>query len=145
MILRDMSDEDLQTVLRIENAVHAHPWTRGNFSDAMRSAYACKILESAGTMMGYAVMMMGVDEAELLDIAIDAAHQRKGMGRRLLEAMLSLARQAGMRRLVLEVRTSNLSAIALYGASGFGRIGLRRDYYPAEDGREDALLMGKQL
>lgn len=145
MILRDMSDEDLQAVLRIENAVHAHPWTRGNFSDAMRSAYACKILESDGTMMGYAVMMMGVDEAELLDIAIDAAHQRKGMGRRLLEAMLSLARQAGMRRLVLEVRTSNLPAIALYGASGFGRIGLRRDYYPAEDGREDALLMGKQL
>lgn len=145
MILRDMRDEDLPAVLRIENAVHAYPWTRGNFSDALRSAYTCKILESDGTMMGYAVMMMGVDEAELLNIAIDAAQQRKGMGRRLLEAMLSLARQAGMRRLVLEVRTSNLPAIALYGACGFRGIGLRRNYYPAKGGREDALLMGKQL
>jgi ribosomal-protein-alanine N-acetyltransferase len=96
-------------------------------------------------MMGYAVMMLAVDEAELLDIAIDQGHQRKGIGRKLLEAMLSLARHENMRRMVLEVRSTNQAAIALYRACGFEKIGLRRDYYPATNGREDAILMGKSL
>lgn len=145
MILREMSEADLDAVLRIEREVHVHPWTLGNFSDALRSGYQCKVFESAGVMVGYAVMMLAVDEAELLDIAIDKGHQRKGVGRKLLEAMLSLARHENMRRMVLEVRASNQAAIALYRASGFEQIGLRRDYYPATKGREDAILMGKGL
>lgn len=145
MILREMTEADLGAVLRIEREVHAHPWTLGNFSDALRSGYQCKVFESASVMMGYAVMMLAVDEAELLDIAIDKAHQRKGIGRKLLEAMSSLARHENMRRMVLEVRASNQPAIALYRASGFEQIGLRRDYYPAANGREDAILMGKGL
>jgi ribosomal-protein-alanine N-acetyltransferase len=145
MILREMTEADLGAVLRIEREVHAHPWTLGNFSDALRSGYQCKVFESAGVVMGYAVMMLAVDEAELLDIAIDKGRQRKGMGRKLLEAMLSLARHENMRRMVLEVRASNQPAIALYRASGFEQIGLRRDYYPAANGREDAILMGKGL
>lgn len=145
MILREMVEGDLDAVLRIEREVHPHPWTLGNFSDALGSQYQCKVFESDGVMMGYAVMMLAVDEAELLDIAIDKAHQRKGVGRKLLEAMLSLARHENMRRIVLEVRASNQAAIALYRASGFEQIGLRRDYYPATNGREDAILMGKWL
>jgi len=145
MILREMSETDLDAVLCIEREVHTHPWTLGNFSDALRSGYQCKVFESAGVMMGYAVMMLAVDEAELLDIAIDKGHQRKGIGRKLLEAMLSLARHENMRRMVLEVRASNQAAIALYRASDFEQIGLRRDYYPATNGREDAILMGKGL
>jgi len=145
MRLREMTEADLEAVLRIERAVHGHPWTLGNFSDALRSKYQCKVFESGGVMLGYAVMMWAVDEAELLDIAIDRAHQRQGIGRKLLEAMLSLARHENMRRMVLEVRASNQAAIALYRASGFEQIGLRRDYYPATNGREDAILMGKGL
>ena len=145
MILREMTQADLEAVLRIERTVHGHPWTLGNFSDALRSKYQCKVFESDGVMLGYAVMMLAVDEAELMDIAIDEAHQRQGIGRKLLEAMLSLARHENMRRMVLEVRASNQAAIALYRASGFEQIGLRRDYYPATNGREDAILMGKGL
>jgi ribosomal-protein-alanine N-acetyltransferase len=145
MLLRDMTEADLDAVLRIEREVHAHPWTLGNFSDALRSGYQCKVAELEGEMRGYAVMMLAVDEAELLDIAIDATQQRQGMGRKLLESLLSLARHGNMRRMVLEVRASNQAAIALYRASGFEQIGLRRDYYPAVNGREDALLMGKVL
>ncbi len=145
MILREMTEADLDAVLRIEREVHGHPWTLGNFSDALRSGYQCKVFESSGVMLGYAVMMLVVDEVELLDIAIDKAHQRKGIGRKLLQAMLSLARHENMRRMVLEVRASNQTAIALYRASGFEQIGLRRDYYPATNGREDAILMGKGL
>ncbi len=145
MILRDMTGADLDVVLCIEREVHAHPWTPGNFSDALRSKYQCKVYEDNGEIQGYAILMLAVDEAELLDIAIDAAMQRMGLGRKLLEEMLSLARLAGMRRMVLEVRASNAPAIALYRSAGFGQIGLRRGYYPALTGREDALLMGRML
>ena len=146
MILRDMTETDLDAALRIEREVHAYPWTPGNFSDALRSKYVCKVYESESDgMLGYAVLMLAVDEAELLDIAIAAKHQRKGLGRALLEELLTLVSRADMRRMVLEVRASNAPAIALYRSAGFEQIGLRRDYYPATNGREDALLMGRPL
>ncbi len=165
MILRDMTETDLDAALRIEREVHAYPWTPGNFSDALRSKYVCKVYESESDgMLGYAVLMLAVDEAELLDIAIDSRYQRKGFGRSLLKEMLMLARRADMRRMVLEVRASNAPAIALYRSAGFEQIGLRRDYYPAapargtpmgarqtschpfaDNGREDAILMGRAL
>ena len=145
MILRDMTEADLETVLRIERAVHAHPWTPGNFSDALRSKYECKVYESNEAILGYAVLMLAVDEAELLDIAIAAEHQRHGWGRKLLDEMMVLARRHDMRRVVLEVRASNAAAIGLYRNVGFENIGLRRDYYPAQNGREDAILMGLEL
>ncbi|ADE12456.1 ribosomal protein S18-alanine N-acetyltransferase [Sideroxydans lithotrophicus] len=145
MILRDMTGADLDAVLRIEREVHTHPWTQGNFSDALRSKYVCKIYEDKHDILGYAVLMLAVDEAELLDIAIAAQHQRHGWGRRLLDEMMAVARRQGMRRVVLEVRASNAAAIALYRQAGFSDIGLRRDYYQAENGREDAILMGREL
>lgn len=145
MVLRDMLESDIDDVLRIEQQVHAHPWTRGNFSDALASGYICKVAELDGQMMGYAVLMQGVDDAELLDIGIAAQYQRRGFGRVLMEVMLVLARELGRQRVVLEVRASNAAAIALYRALGFGEIGLRRDYYAAENGREDALLMERKL
>jgi len=133
-------------VLAIERAVHTHPWTLGNFNDALRSRYECKVYESdAREIVGYAVMMMVVDEVELLDIAISSDHQRKGLGSKLLKELLALARRHQMRRMVLEVRASNVPAITLYRSVGFDDIGLRRDYYPAQAGREDAILMGRGL
>jgi ribosomal-protein-alanine N-acetyltransferase len=146
MILRDMSEADLEAVLRIEREVHAHPWTAGNFSDALRSRYECKVYATAADeMLGYAILMLAVDEAELLDIAIAAQHQHRGWGRKLLEEMMVLARRRNMQRMVLEVRASNLPAINLYRKAGFADIGLRREYYPADNGREDAILMGRGL
>jgi ribosomal-protein-alanine N-acetyltransferase len=145
MILRDMTEADLDAVLRIEREVHAHPWTPGNFSDALRSNYLCKVYEEENEMLGFAVLMLAVDEAELLDIAIGSQHQRQGWGRKLLEEMMVLARRRDMRRMVLEVRASNAAAIGLYRGAGFTDIGLRRDYYPAKNGREDAMLMGREL
>ncbi|GAB1233253.1 ribosomal protein S18-alanine N-acetyltransferase [Ferrigenium sp. UT4] len=142
MILRDMRATDLDAVVAIERAVHAHPWTRGNFDDALRSGYQCMVAETEQGMLGYAVMLLGPDEAELLDIAVAADRQRQGWGGRLLGGMLILARRHGMRRAVLEVRVSNTPAIAMYRRQGFVEIGLRRDYYPALNGREDAMLMG---
>ncbi|HEU0187349.1 MAG TPA: ribosomal protein S18-alanine N-acetyltransferase [Gallionellaceae bacterium] len=143
--LRDMGSADIDAVLAIEQQVHAHPWTRGNFSDALESGYVCKVYEREGMLLGYAVLMRNVDEAELLAIAIAAEHQRQGWGLRLLQEMKALAQVEGRQRLLLEVRASNAPAIALYRRAGFGQIGLRKHYYPAAPGREDAILMGCDL
>jgi ribosomal-protein-alanine N-acetyltransferase len=97
-------------------------------------------------MIGYVVMMQGVDEAELLDIGIAVSRQRQGWGGKLLQAMLAQAQTLGKQRVVLEVRASNVPALGLYRSIGFIEIGLRRAYYPVENSnREDAILMGLVL
>lgn len=146
MQLRDMSQADLDEVMRIEQGVHAHPWTRGMFADALASGYQCKVYEVEKEMQGYVVLMPVVDEMHLLDISIAAAWQRKGLGRQLLHEALQLARDMKMQRMLLEVRPSNAAAIALYQAAGFNEIGRRRAYYPAENNtREDAIVMDCEL
>ncbi len=145
-VLRDMSTSDIDAVLRIEQQVHAHPWTRGNFSDALANGYLCKVAEQDGEAIGYAVLMQGVDDAELLDIGIAAEQQRRGCGRALLGAMLVLARELGKQRVMLEVRASNAAALGLYRALGFVPAGLRGGYYAGQNGcREDAILMERKL
>lgn len=142
MLLREMTLNDVDVVLAIEQQVHAHPWSRGNFVDALQANYVCRVLESNGEIIAYAVLMLGVDEAELLDIGVVSAHQRQGWGKKLLLAVQALAEEAQKQSLLLEVRAYNAAAIALYQSAGFQKIGLRRAYYPTESGREDAILMG---
>jgi ribosomal-protein-alanine N-acetyltransferase len=146
LILRFMTDSDIASVFQIEQQIHSHPWTMGNFKDALASEYICTIAELGGKMIGYAVLMQGVDDAELLDIGIAMSQQRQGWGRKLLQAILAGAQTLGKQRVVLEVRASNTPAIRLYQSIGFEEIGLRRDYYPVENSsREDAILMGLVL
>jgi len=143
--LRDMGWEDVDAVLNIEQAVHNHPWTRGNFNDALATGNICKVYEVANEIVGYAVMMPALDDVDLLDISIAGAHQRKGLGASLLGEMLALARSLEFARVILEVRQKNLAASALYRKAGFSEIGIRRGYYPAENGREDAIVMEYKL
>ena len=141
MRLRKMILADLDEVMRIEQAVHAHPWTRGNFFDALTSANICKVYEDEESIAAYAVLLPVVDEVELLNISIAARHQRKGLGRKLLEELMRIALDMNMRRMLLEVRSSNIPALGLYDDAGFRKIGLRRGYYLADNGREDAIVM----
>lgn len=145
MMLRDMDMADVDEVLRIEQQVHDYPWTRGNFTDALDSGYLCKVFEEGGAMLGFVVMMIAVDEMQLLDISIAAVHQRRGLGRRLLAEAMKIARGMNMRRILLEVRPSNVAAQGLYFDAGFREIGLRRGYYPAANEREDAIVMEREL
>lgn len=140
-MIRAMALADVDAVLAIEASVQAYPWTRGNFCDALNSGYLCCIDEEAGELRSFAVLMQGVDEAELLNIGVASAHQRKGLGTALLTAMLDAAVEKGWFRVFLEVRVSNLAAIALYRRAGFAEIGMRRGYYRNADGCEDALVM----
>ena len=143
--LRKMELADLDRVLSIEQRVHAYPWTRGNFIDALSSGYLCQVYEAQQKLVGYAVLMPVVDEMHLLNISIDSEFQRQGQGARLLHKMVEAARSLPMQRVLLEVRRSNLAAQGLYRKAGFSELAVRRDYYAAANGREDALVMEYRL
>jgi ribosomal-protein-alanine N-acetyltransferase len=147
--LRPMQMADLDVIMAIEPHIYSHPWTRGNFSDSLNSGYSAWVLEdssdAAQKIMGYALMMMVLDEAHLLNLSIAKAYQKKGLGRFLLEHMLAIANKHQAEHMFLEVRSSNIAAIALYENLGFNEMSIRRGYYPAASGREDAVLMGLAL
>jgi [ribosomal protein S18]-alanine N-acetyltransferase len=132
----------LGDVMQIEREVYPFPWTRGNFEDALRAGNtAWVLLDSYSRVVAYAIAMLAVDEAHLLNLSVGAAWQRKGYGWRMLEWVAQRTRDHGARSLLLEVRPSNTPALALYQRYGFQRIGVRPGYYPAAGGREDAIVM----
>jgi ribosomal-protein-alanine N-acetyltransferase len=140
-----MGIEDLDVVERIESSVYAFPWTRGNFRDSLHAGYHCVVCHVDGAVAGYALQMYAVDEAHLLNITIAPAMQGRGHGSRLLRWMEDEARARNMRAVYLEVRPTNYGAQSLYRRLGYEQIGVRRDYYPAAAGREDALVLKKTL
>lgn len=153
-MIRPMTPADVDAVLAIEQAVQHYPWTRGNFTDALASGYLCWVdsaelvdghPEQAIEIRAYAILMPVVDEAELLTIGVAATQQRKGVGRRMLNEILAMARVNGIRLVHLEVRAGNAPALALYRSAGFVQIGLRRGYYRDENGAEDAITMACEL
>jgi ribosomal-protein-alanine N-acetyltransferase len=143
--MRAMTLADMDAVLCIEQAVQAYPWTRGNFIDALSHGYICSVDEQDGEIRGYAILMPVLQEAELLNIGVVAGQQRKGLGRAMLLEMLDTACAKNMLKVFLEVRASNVAALALYRSAGFREIGLRRDYYQNASGSEDAITMACDL
>lgn len=148
-VLRPGTEPDLEALLVLERAAHAYPWAPVVFEDLFRARHVtCTILEDRyRNILGFAFVQAVADEASLLNLVIDPAHQGKGMGRYLLEHLIDeLRRENAVRNFFLEVRVSNFSAIALYLSSGFVEIGERRDYYEAKNGsRENALMMALPL
>ena len=143
--LRPMTGGDLPAVMAIENAIYAFPWTPGNFRDSLSAGYHCSVYVRDGELIGYAVVMLASDEAHLLNLSIAAGWQRRGFGSRLLQRLCETERAQGARSMFLEVRPSNAAGLRLYERHGFQRVGLRRNYYPAQQGREDALVLALWL
>ena len=143
--LGPMREEDLPQVLAIENAIYTHPWTRGNFADSLRAGYDCCTWRLNGELIGYFVLMAAAGEAHLLNLSIAESHQRRGHGTTLLQEAAHLARARGAKNIFLEVRPSNRAAQGLYGRFGFRKVAVRRGYYPAHSGREDALVYSLPL
>ncbi|BEV07226.1 ribosomal protein S18-alanine N-acetyltransferase [Methylophilus sp. DW102] len=142
---RPMTEQDLSAVMRIEPTIYSHPWTLGNFRDSLNAGHSAWVMELAGELVGYALVMMVLDEAHLLNISVAKPFQGQGFGRALLAQMIAISRRYQAANMFLEVRVSNASAIALYEALGFCEMGIRRNYYPTKSGREDAVLMGLAL
>ena len=136
----------LPQVLDIERRAYPFPWSEGIFRDCLKAGYSGWVLtEEPGLVVGYALMSMAVDEAHVLNLCIDPDYQQQGLGRMLLDHMIRLARAANATIVLLEVRRSNKAAIHLYESHGFQRLGLRKGYYPAAAGREDALVLGYDI
>lgn len=138
---RPMRAEDVDRVAAIEREIYPFPWTRGNFADSLAAGYNCWIGQVDGETVGYGVMMVAAGEAHLLNLGIAAPWQGIGLGRRLLCHMAGVAREHHAEIMLLEVRTSNTAARGLYAQSGFKVLTIRKNYYPAGTGREDAVLM----
>ena len=135
-------ERDLEDVVAAEQEIYPFPWTRGNFADSLRAGYSAWVLrDGADALQAYAIVMFALDEAHLLNLSVAREFQRVGLGWRTLEWMADIARGHGARTMLLEVRPSNPAAIRLYERYGFQRIGVRRGYYPAQNGREDAVVM----
>jgi ribosomal-protein-alanine N-acetyltransferase len=143
--VRAMRSEDLATVSALENASYDFPWSLGIFGDCLKAGHPCWVLSVDSTIAGYGILSMGAGEAHLLNICIDPDYRGQGLGRHLLGRLLDIARWNGAERLFLEVRPSNPLAKALYESVGFSEIGLRPRYYPARDGREDAIVMALDM
>jgi [ribosomal protein S18]-alanine N-acetyltransferase len=142
---RPMLLGDLKQVVAIEQDVYPYPWTLGNFKDSLDAPHDCWLCVSCGTISGYGVMMTAHDEAHLLNLTVSRHWQRRGVGTSLLLHLLRMARQNHSQTFFLEVRPSNVGARRLYDQFGFRLIGMRRNYYPAPEGREDALVLRLQL
>jgi ribosomal-protein-alanine N-acetyltransferase len=143
--IRPMMEMDLPEVAAIEQRSYAFPWSENIFRDCLRVGYTCRALDLAGQIIGYAVMSLGAGEAHILNLCVREEFRIVGFGRRLLEHMLERAAASGVGEAFLEVRPSNLAAIRLYQRLGFEQIGIRRGYYQAPDGREDAIVLKLDL
>ncbi len=140
-----MHEADLDTIDSLERTLYDFPWTRGNFADSIAAGHAAWICRLGTEVVAYAVVMNALDEVHLLNLSVARHWQGRGIGRALLEHLCDEARRSGAVRMFLEVRPSNAAGLALYRSAWFSPIGRRRGYYPALQGREDAIVMTREL
>lgn len=143
--LTRMHFDDLPEVMANERLGYTHPWTEGTFIDCLNAQYDCWLFLLGGQIIGHGILSAAAGESHLLNVCINPEHQGNGFGRLLVEHMIGRARAARAERIFLEVRPSNHVAYRLYEQLGFNEIGVRKDYYPAFSGREDALVLAKEL
>ena len=147
--LRAMQEDDLPAVLAIERSAYTAPWSEAIFRDCLRVRYLCLVAEWEAEVIGHAVMSIAAGECHVLNLCVHPRLHKRGLGRRMLRRLLALGRRQGADTAFLEVRASNVSALALYRSEGFCEMGLRRGYYPAASadasGREDAVAMARAL
>jgi len=144
-VFRPMNPEDLDWVSRTEQGIYPFPWSRTNFADSLSAGYSSWIMLVDGKPVAYAVLMLIMDEAHLLNISVIPASQGRGLGAVLLDHLCGVALHFGGTQMFLEVRASNEAGLKLYDKWGFRRIGRRKAYYPAAEGREDAVVMRREL
>jgi ribosomal-protein-alanine N-acetyltransferase len=142
---RAMIPSDVPGVGLVERESYAFPWSEGIFRDCLRVGYLCRVAECDREIVAYGIVAMGAGEAHILNICVSEAMRGRGIGRQMLNLLLERSRQAGMSEVFLEVRPSNMHAIALYQSMGFIEVGRRKAYYQATDGREDALVLKLSL
>jgi ribosomal-protein-alanine N-acetyltransferase len=142
---RPLQVADLTEIMEIERRSYPYPWTHLIFSDCLRAGYCCWVCERQDIIEGYGIASIAAGESHLLNLCVRSESQQQGIGRKLLLHMITLARRHNAELMLLEVRPTNRAARALYHSMGFNELGSRREYYPAKNGREDALILGRVL
>ncbi len=143
--IRPMHELDVPVIVAIEKAAYQFPWSEGIFRDCLRVGYVCRVVDVGGDMAGYGIMSVGAGEAHILNVCIHGEYRGRGYARKVLEHLLDRARASGMYEAFLEVRPSNTAAAGLYRSMGFEQVGMRRGYYQATVGREDAAVLRRVL
>lgn len=142
---RTMTERDLPEIIAIEQRSYDFPWSVAIFKDCIRVGYYCQVIENSGEIGGYGVMTVGAGEAHIVNLCVKPELRQQGLGGRILTHIMNQARRLGVENMLLEVRPSNLVAIRLYMNMGFNEVGIRKGYYPAHHGREDALILACAL
>jgi ribosomal-protein-alanine N-acetyltransferase len=145
MEIRQMTEADVPAVVAVERSSYQFPWSEGIFRDCVRVGYTCRVATIGDIVVGHGIMSVGAGEAHILNLCVGEAFRCRGIGRRMLDYLLDRAAAAGADEAFLEVRPSNTSAIRLYQSMGFVHVGVRRGYYQAVGGREDAAVLKKGL
>ncbi len=143
--IRPMTVDDVPAVAAIEGRAYEFPWSENIFRDCLRAGYTGVVCEQYGVLVAYGMLSCAVGEAHLLNLCIEPELQGKGLGQRILEVLIERAKAQGAARMYLEVRPSNYAAQHLYYKYGFNEVGMRKNYYRARKGREDAVVFAKQL
>lgn len=147
LALLELSESHIDQIMRLEIAAHSHPWSAATMAGALARHFGIglyRIDVDEPHLIGFALVSVILDEAELLNFVIDPEQQGKGLGTIFVEAVIDEV-AAKAKRFYLEVRQSNISAIRLYENAGFVEVGVRRNYYPTKAGKEDAILMAMEL
>jgi ribosomal-protein-alanine N-acetyltransferase len=143
--IRTMGHDDLSMVSDIERRSYEFPWSHGVFRDCLLAGYHCVVLERDGRVAGYGILSIAAGEAHILNLCVDPNYRSLGYGEQVLDAILARSRAANVREIFLEVRPSNVTALALYRKKGFHSVARRPAYYQASEGREDAAVLAKKL
>jgi ribosomal-protein-alanine N-acetyltransferase len=143
--IRPMHELDVPVVVAVERSAYQFPWSEGIFRDCLRVGYVCRVIEVGTDIAGYGIMSMGAGEAHVLNVCVREEYRNRGLARRVLLYLIDRASNAGMYEAFLEVRPSNTAAARLYDSLGFEQVGVRRGYYQATNGREDAAVLRRIL
>lgn len=140
-----MSHHDIEQVLDIEQAAYDFPWSANVFAECLKAGYVCRVCFDNDAMVGYGIMSMGAGECHIMNLCVHPLRHGNGYGSLLMSDLLEIAGRSNTHMAFLEVRISNNKAHALYQQLGFNEIGIRKNYYPARRGREDAYVLAKTL
>ena len=142
---RPMRKSDLKAICGIEQSAYEFPWEPVTFKDCLSVGYCCWVGERAGQVAAYGIVTVGAGESHVLNVCVSPQVQGRGFGRRMMLKLMDVAKSHKAEMMLLEVRPSNTRAVELYRDLGFNEIGVRKGYYPAKNGREDALVLARML
>ena len=145
LFYREMGAEDLAIILSIEQQAYSFPWTEGIFRDCLRVGYRCRVLERGDDVVAYGIASVAAGESHILNLCVPPSLRRQGLGKRMLNYLVDEVSAEKIDTILLEVRESNMVAVALYESENFIEIGRRKNYYPASNGKEDALIMARAI